>query len=115
MGRTNPDRAILPPTPYAAATLGEMLEQQWEVVAHCPRCLVALKVDLPMLINAHGEDLVLWGRRPPCRVVDCEGRVVFKARSHKYGSWVGLTQRLDSVFLARHRQMRLKRAVNDVQ
>jgi hypothetical protein len=100
---TNPDRAVPPPSPRTALTLGQMRAQGWELVARCAKCRVTLEVSLDALIRLHGADALWWGRRPTCRVVDCGGRVCFMARSFRLGSWRSLGDRLSRDEIARYR------------
>ena len=71
-----------------------MAMRGWELVAECERCGVALHVDLVALAKAVGPNFILWGLRPRCRVAiehgdgRCTGRVRFRARSIRGGTWV---------------------------
>lgn len=75
----------------------EMNARRWIVTAHCRACGTRVYVDLGALARLVGNDYVLWGRHPRCKVwvrwtVDrrCEGRVVFLAQSSQTGSVVPL-------------------------
>ena len=79
MGSKNPDRMADPVIPAAARTIGDMKARSWQVVSRCPKCSLVMRVNLDDLIKLRGADLVLWNRHPPCRRMDCGGKVVFSA------------------------------------
>lgn len=97
MGARDPDLLCPPPTPFRAATVGEMLALRWTVTAACRACRTRLHVDLAAVARVMGDDFVLWGARPRCKVwvrwsLDrrCEGRVDLLAQSSQTGSVVPL-------------------------
>lgn len=95
MGSRDPDLLCPPPSPLQAVTVREMHARRWVVTAHCRACGTRVYVDLDALARLVGDDYVLWGKRPRCKVwarwsVDrrCEGRVTFLAQSSQTGSIV---------------------------
>jgi hypothetical protein len=91
VGARNPDHRARPVVDVPGShTLAEMHLRGLEVHARCERCRTRLKVDLPALIRVLGPDASLWRRRPPCRVVGCEGRAVFLARASPGARFVRL-------------------------
>ena len=62
------------------ATLGGMVAEGTQVRAECRVCKVALEVDLIPLLMRRGAQATLLNWHPKCRVVGCEGRVVFSAK-----------------------------------
>ena len=81
----------------AAITVGEMRALRWTVTADCQQCRTRLHVDLDAFARLMGDDFVLWGKRPRCRVwvrwnLDrrCDGRVEFLAQASQTGSVVPL-------------------------
>lgn len=96
MGTKNPDLVSAPPCPLAALTVGEMIAARWHVLGVCDACRLELWADLRAIAALVGHDALFWGRSTRCRRYKwgddqrCTGRVTFKARSIRSGSWTGL-------------------------
>lgn len=88
----NVDRKHAPPSPMIALTLGEMRAAGWTVRAVCQKCRVSLRVSLDQMIREMGPSEIIWGRRPPCRVDGCEGRVVFSVQAVPRGTLVPMAK-----------------------
>ena len=61
------------------ATLGGMVHRGTQVRATCGKCKVCMDVDLLPLLMQLGPKATLLNRRPPCRVLGCDGTVIFSA------------------------------------
>lgn len=97
MGARNPDLICSPPSALQALTVGEMRGLRWIVTANCRQCRTRVHVDLEAVGRVMGEDYVLWGKHPRCKVwvrwtLDrrCEGRTDLLAQSSQTGSIVPL-------------------------
>lgn len=99
MGSIDPDRAVPPPSPAMAMSLGEMHQQQWQLRAYCPRCNTKLRADLPTLIKVWGPDMIWWARQPRCPVWACDGRLTYSARSTPAGSWVRMSEQPNKTWI----------------
>ena len=63
------------------ATLGGMVHKGTQVRATCRKCKVCMEVDLVPLLVTLGPKASLINRHPPCRVIGCDGTVIFSASS----------------------------------
>lgn len=96
MGTKRPDVVRSPPMPAQGVTLAEIRANGWTVRATCRTCRISLHTDLGQMIALLGEDFVLWGRHPKCKVWTwgdnerCSGTVLFEVRSIRGGSWVAM-------------------------
>jgi hypothetical protein len=81
MGHRNPDRVPIAFRRTRCATVGQMLEQRWEVISRCEACGLVMAVDLALIIRVSGRDVVLWDRKARCRRVGCGGFVAFHAKA----------------------------------
>lgn len=95
LGAKNPDLIARPPTPLDGLTLGDAVRLRWVVTSYCSQCKTRLHVATPALMQLLGEDYILWGRKPRCRVwvgwdLDrrCPGLVTFHAQASLKGSAV---------------------------
>ena len=61
------------------ATLGGMVHRGTKVRATCRKCSVCMDVDLVPMLSKLGAKATLLNRHPPCRVVGCDGSVIFTA------------------------------------
>ena len=61
------------------ATIGGMVHYGARVRAECRKCKVCLEVDLIPLLAKLGPQATLLDRHPPCRVVGCDGEILFVA------------------------------------
>lgn len=98
MGARKPDLVSPPPSPFQAVTVGEMRTLRWIVTADCRACRTRIHVDLAAVAAIRGNDFVLWGARPRCKVWvhgtydrRCEGRVALLAQSNRGGSAIPLS------------------------
>ena len=68
--------------PKHLQTVGEMLRQNVDVFAHCPKCQTDFEVDLETLAILYTGHYSLIGRHGKCKRRGCGGRVFFNARIH---------------------------------
>ena len=61
------------------ATLGGMVHHGTRVRATCQKCKVCLDVDPVPILAKLGPKATLLNRHPPCRVVGCDGSIIFSA------------------------------------
>ena len=61
------------------ATIGGMVHKGARVRAQCRKCKVCLEVDTLAILLRLGPKASLLNRHPPCRVVGCDGHVLFIA------------------------------------
>jgi hypothetical protein len=81
----NPDRWPIAAWKARCQNIGQMLEDDWEVFAYCPKCRTRLWVNLKALRKAMGRNFILWNRTVRCRAADwsgarCSGRAHFEAK-----------------------------------
>ena len=81
MGAANPDRVPMIRWRGGCETVQQMIDDNWIVFSHCLRCRVKQHVNLHLVKAANGADFSLWNRRPPCKVVGCDGRVRFEGKA----------------------------------
>lgn len=107
MSTKRPDVISAPPSDMTALTLGEMHQLRWRVTATCSTCGIGLRVQLTALIRVQGPDGVLWGARPPCPNVKCEGgHLVYQAQSITGGSWKSLKDKPSDLAITRWKNSR---------
>jgi hypothetical protein len=61
-------------------TVGGMKAENVPVFAHCSRCDNSFKVDLDLLIAAHGGAYSLVNREDPCHLRGCDGTMHYLAQ-----------------------------------
>lgn len=66
-------------TPNWLMSVGAMREAGVRVQARCRKCKVALRVDLDVLCTLRGRSYSLIGAASRCKVVGCDGQMIFMA------------------------------------
>lgn len=67
--------------PRHISTLGEMRKHKVPVYAHCAKCNTNFKVNIDLLILAHGQWYSLINKKGVCPRYECEGATVFLAQT----------------------------------
>lgn len=86
-----PDVIRTPPCPEKGLTLAHMHLQGWAMMGSCRRCSLRLRVSIPALIRVHGPDAIWWGRSARCPGWECDGQLVYSARSINGGTFTNVT------------------------
>lgn len=73
--------------PTWTRTIGHLMANDAEVVAHCSACGGSWDADLERIAKAKGVNYTLWNRTTRCRTVGCKGKVWFKASIRGGGVW----------------------------
>ena len=66
-------------TPIWLMSVGAMREAGVRVQAHCRKCKIALRVNLDTLCTLKGRSYCLIGVASCCKVVGCDGQMIFAA------------------------------------
>ena len=81
MGQRNPDRIPIAHRRSRCETVGQMLQQRWEVTCRCRACRLEMRCDLRTIAIVRGAGFSLWNRNSRCRRVGCLGVVEFYAKA----------------------------------
>jgi hypothetical protein len=81
MGHKNPDRVPLAYRRARCETVGEMIDQGWDVLTKCQVCELVMQTDLKLIGRVSGRDVSLWNRKARCRRLLCHGFVEFYAKA----------------------------------
>lgn len=81
MGARNPDRIPLAWRRDRCESVGQMLEQGWDVLSKCPVCGLIMQTDLAVIAKVNGPAVSLWNRKARCRRLLCPGFVEFHAKA----------------------------------
>ena len=80
MGSKNLDRWSAEDWRRTAETVAKMRTNGWDVISHCPKCNLTMRVDLALIERVSGGGTVLWNRQSKCRRIGCTGMVEFQGR-----------------------------------
>jgi hypothetical protein len=81
MGSRNPDRVPLAHRRSRCETVGQMIEQGWDVLTTCQVCGLIMRTDLGVIAKVSGPGVSLWNRKAQCRRYLCSGFVEFHAKA----------------------------------
>ena len=81
MGTKSPARIPLAMRRRGCETVEQMQRAGWDVVSHCTRCGLVMRVNLRAVMKVAGPRLSLWNRKARCRRLGCLGFVEFQARA----------------------------------
>lgn len=81
MGAKNADRVPLSYRRARCETVGQMIEQGWDVLTKCHVCGLIMQTDLALIAQVRGPGVSLWNRKARCRRLLCPGFVEFHAKA----------------------------------
>ncbi len=90
MGRTNFEHWTPATWRESAETVDHMLTFGWDVVAYCPACKLAMRVNLGHLKILCGDGFSLWNRKALCRRLRCTGVVRFYGKPPQDADYIRL-------------------------
>jgi hypothetical protein len=80
LDRKSPDRFHATDFRWSCDTVGQMLENNLEVVGKCASCGLVMLVDLRMVARVRGPKFSLWNRKTRCKRLHCHGHMALMAR-----------------------------------
>jgi len=81
MGSRNPDRVPVSYRRRKCETVGDMIQQGWDVHSRCMTCGTLFRVNLRIIARLKGPDFSIWNRKDRCRRLGCSGHVEFHGRA----------------------------------